>query len=256
MTCARSFPSATCWQSDSSNECQPDTQAAVHEIYDRLLAIGLGAAQGEILALLQDTVTPTADWCEQVLSAHQLPNEAIGGAVEYTGTGALGWAVYFLDFGRYQLPLVEGPTSLISDINSSYKRAALEATRIQWVDSYHEVAVNLALQKRGVILWQRPQIVVNQDRGRLSLSQTVRERVEWGKLLGRLRQRESSVGNRLVYLLRSPIVPLVLIGRVARKVFGTGHNRAQFLRSLPYLLVLATVWSYGEFLGYLAGPQP
>jgi hypothetical protein len=230
---------------------RPGTQAALLEVFDRLLAVGLGVAQGGIVALLQDTVVPDAKWCDQVLEAHRLPNEIITGCVEYTGTGALGWAVYFQDFGRYQLPLAEGPTDQATDINVSYKRPALEAIRPLWVDSYNEVTVNTALVRGGAVIWQRPQIVVYQDRGRLSLAQVVRERVEWGRLLGRLRCHGSSAGKRLVYLLRSPLVPLVLIGRLAQRTLRTGGHRAQFLRSLPCLLVTATAWAFGEFLGCL-----
>lgn len=231
----------------------PGTQAAFIEIYDRLSAVGLDAAQGAILALLQDTTIPRADWCSQVLEAHDLPHEIIGGAVEHGGSGALEWAVYFLDFGRYRLPLSEGPAQLVTDVNVSYKRAVLEAVRPLWIDGYHETLVNSTLVKQGAVMWQRPQIVVHIDRGRLALRSVLTERVQWGRLLGRLRSQGCSVGRRLAYLVSSPLIPLLLTARVTRRNLAVKQSRLQLIRSLPFLLLLATAWGVGEFLGYLHG---
>lgn len=102
-----------------------NSRAVAHEMYDRRAAAGLVAAQGEVLAMLEDTAVPASDWCDQVLEAHRLPYGVVGGAVEHAGRGALNWAVYFQDFGRYQLPLREGPTASLTDVNVSYKRQAL-----------------------------------------------------------------------------------------------------------------------------------
>jgi hypothetical protein len=234
---------------------RPGTEAAMHDIYDRLLAVGLGAAQGEILALLEDTVVPDSEWCSQVLEAHHLPYGVIGGAVEHVGESALNWAVYFLDFGRFQPPLREGPVAYLTDINVSYKRDALATVRPLWEQSYHEVTVNWRLMRSGVILWQRPQIVVRQDRGPLHLAHTLRERLEWGKLFAQLRSQEVSPAKRALYAFGSPAIPLVMMGRTAYKALSTRRNRGRFLWSLPYLVVVTVAWCCGEFLGYVAGPR-
>ena len=131
-------------------EARPNTGAAAHEIYDRRTSAGLCAARGEILAIVEDFGAPAPDWCEAVISAHQLPYGVIGGAVEHAGTGILNWASYFLDFGRYQLPLREGPVSYLTDANVSYKRSTLEMVRSTWDERYNEATVHWALTRRGV----------------------------------------------------------------------------------------------------------
>lgn len=241
---------------DVATAARPGSQTATHEIYDHLLAAGLGAAQGDVIALVQDTVITNSDWCNQVLEAHRLRYGVIGGAVEHAGKSTLNWAVYFLDFGGFQPPLPEGSVSYLTDINVSYKRDVLALVRPLWEQSYHEVTVNWSLARCGVVLWQRPQIVVRQDRGRLHLFSVLRERVAWGRLFGQLRSQEVSTVKRLLYLIGSPAIPLVLVGRTADKVSAGGRNRGHFVRSLPYLVVVTAAWCFGEFLGYVAGPGP
>ena len=187
------------------------------------------------------------------MEAHKLPYDIIGGAVEHTGRGIVNWAVYFLDFGRYQLPLSEGPAGYLTDVNVSYKRAALESVKAVWEQEYNEVAVHWALIKKGAILWRRPQIVVHQDRGSLSFIRQLRERFAWGNLFAAVRVREMTLPRRLLYIVLSPAIPIVLTARMAKKVFVTGRNRWRFVLSLPVFLSLGSVWCIGELFAYLSG---
>ena len=98
----------------------------VHELYDFRTAAGLRAASGSLLAIIEDYGYPDKDWCSQIITAHLLPYGIIGGAVEQAAPGLLNWAIFFLDFGRYQPPLKEGPTNYLTDVNISYKRKVLE----------------------------------------------------------------------------------------------------------------------------------
>jgi hypothetical protein len=234
----------------------PDGPTALHEKHDYLLAKGLAAARGTILAVVEDTVVVADDWCREVLAAHQLPHGVIGGAVEHAGRSGINWAIYFLDFGRYQPPLREGAADYLTDVNISYKREALASVRPVWVESYNEVAVNWALARLGTVLWLRPQIVVWQDRGQMCFSRAVRERVAWGRIFARQRCRQISLAQRVLYLVACPVLPVLLIGRVAGKVLGSRRNRRDLLCAFPYLVVLASAWCWGEVLSYVTAPGP
>jgi hypothetical protein len=233
-----------------------DALTELHEKHDYLLAKGLAAARGTILAIVEDTVIVAGDWCREILAAHQLPHGVIGGAVEHAGHSGINWAIYFLDFGRYQPPLREGAAGYLTDVNISYKREVLASVRPVWVESYNEVAVNWALARLGTVLWLRPQIVVWQDRGQVHFSRAVRERVAWGRIFARQRCREISLARRVLYLVACPVLPVLLIGRVASKVVGSRRNRRHFLRAFPYLVVLASAWCVGEVLSYVTAPGP
>jgi hypothetical protein len=229
--------------------CRPGTEGAAHEIYDCRRSFGLNQARGEILALLEDNSIPDADWCDQILQAHQLPHAVIGGCVDFGGQRLLDWAVYLQDFGRYERPLPEGAVQSLTDINVSYKRQPLFAIRETWRARYSEMTVHQALVREGATLWRRPQIVVHQNRELHSFRNTLGERYHWGRLFGSVRVRELSTWSRLAYLALSPVIPLVLIARMARK---TGR-RGRFVLALPYLLCLTSSWCLGEFMGYLTG---
>lgn len=231
------------------------TESAAHEMYDRRTAAGIRAARGTIIALLQDYGAPAADWVQQVLSAHELPHGVIGGSVEHAGQGPWNWAVYFLDFGRYQKPLPEGPSVYLTDINVSYKRPVLETVRDLWEYRYKEVTVNWALNRKNIVLWQRPQIEVLQDRGTLTLGGLLVERYCWGRLFGSIRVHENNGWTRLLFVVFSPAIPLILIGRISRKVFLGGRHKGALLQCLPHFVIITIAWCFGEFIGYLTGRE-
>ncbi len=222
-----------------------------HELYDRRTAAGLRIARGKICALLEDYGIPGPDWCDQVLLAHQLPYPAIGGAVEHHGRGILNWAVYLLDFGRYQLPLLEGPAEYLTDVNISYKKKALERVKEVWMESYNEIRTNWALARSGMTLWRRPQIIVWQDRGRLTWRAVLAERFYWGRIFGRARLGNLSSTKRFLLIAATPVMPLILVSRVAMKVFTDRRNRFEFLKALAPMLALALFWCLGESAGYV-----
>jgi hypothetical protein len=229
------------------------THEAAHELYDRRTAAGLGVARGEIVALLEDYGIPQDDWCHNILEAHKLPYGVIGGSVDHSGRGVLNWAVYFIDFGRYQPPLREGPVSYLTDVNVSYKRDLLESVKRVWANSYNEVVVHWALAKRGAVLWLRPQMVVSEDRGDLAFADLARERFAWGRLFGAVRAREMTQPRRALYIILGPALPLLLLARMTRAVFGRSNAWSPFLIAFPVTVVLTLIWSIGELFGYVTG---
>jgi hypothetical protein len=222
-----------------------------HSMYDRLTAAGLRHANGTILALLEDYDIPAPDWCAQVMKAHQLPHAAIGGAVEHSGTGWLNWAVYFLDFGRYQLPLLEGPSHYLTDVNISYKRDDLDKISNLWKNEYNEVIINWALSNSKQSLWLRPSIVVYQDRGDLNFWNSLVERYHWGMIFSQKRSTQIDTKKRIIYIIACPFLPLLFLVRLARKVFSGHRNLGKFVVSSPLIVLLGYAWSLGELAGLL-----
>jgi len=231
--------------------------AVGHKLYDQRTARGLSQAKGEIIALIEDTVLPAGDWCEQVIRAHrELRHGVIGGSIKVAATGGNSWAVHLMDFGRYQPPLQEGPTRYLSDVNVSYKLETRLSVRQSWKDQYNEITVHRALAEAGETLWLRPQIAVSQDRGKLSMKQLTRERFYWGRLFGAIRAQELSGLGRATYVLASPAIPWVLLARMAWKaLFMQRGNGRRFLGSLGRLVVLVWCWGVGESVGYVTGRE-
>jgi hypothetical protein len=133
----------------------------------------------------------------------------------------------------------------------SYKRAALDAVRPVWAGRFHEPAVNGALVARGERLLLSSRVVVRQNRVDLGLIDALRERFIWGRSYAAARSRMAPASRVLVYAALSPVLPAVLLVRMARQVLEKGRHRREFLRALPVTAGLLMAWAAGEGVGYL-----
>jgi len=223
----------------------------LHLSYDRRRATGLAAARGELIAMTEDHAIPVATWCSDIAEVHRKPYAAIGGAIDNASPRWLTRAAYFCDFGRYANPLEEGPAHYVSDINVSYKRAAVEKTRHVWQRYYHETAVHAALEAASETLWLTPRIVVRHDRGTLRFWPLLQERFAWARLFAGRRAAGAPLLKRAVWILFSPLLPALLAARRAVEVVSRGRNRGALLAAFPLMLVLMAAQAAGEFTGYV-----
>ena len=230
-----------------------DSISGQHELFDLRRSAGLRAAEGDLVAIVEDRGAPREDWARAAVKAHGRPDAVIGGAVENAGDGALARAVYLCDFGRYNTPLPEGPADYVTDVNVCYKRAALERTRSLWEERFHETTVHWELLRAGESLRLVPGMVVLQRREGLRFLSLLRERFVWGRLFAHTRARESTLGRRLLLALLSPLLPLVLLFRHAREQLAKRRDFGKFLRVSPLIFVFLCFWSAGEFVGYVTG---
>lgn len=216
-------------------------------------ALGATRARGRIIAFTISTCAPDANWLAEILRAHAEPHAAIGGAIECApGAGLVDWAVCFVRYTPFMLPFPAGPGEVPGD-NGSYKRDAL-ADQMPWIEAhgFWEQTINSNLRRQHQSLWQDPRIIVY-CKNPFTLAGFSRQRLEHGRIFGRMRAAGSSVPKRFFYLLSSPAIPLVYLARITRGVAGKQRHKAPFLLSLPVTIWFLTCWSTGEFLGLLRG---
>ena len=230
-----------------------DISAFEHRLYDRRRAVGLKLSRGKIVAMIEDHAIPADDWCQQILAAHEQPCDVIGGAIENAVDQPLNWAWYYCDFGRYGRPLEHGEVEYVSDINVAYKRDALESVRDIWREAYHETTVHWALQNRGTKLYLNDKMLVFQNRPPLSIKKIWRERFDWGRVFAETRASEMSFTKRFYYAAGAIFLPPLLLKRAVKNMRRQKRTARQILSVAPYLLLLLTGWSVGEFTGYLLG---
>ncbi len=223
-----------------------------HLAIDRRRAVGIAAARAPLIALTDEHARPRADWCARIVALHATPHAAIGGAIENARDGALSWALFFADAGRYQNPLPEGPAAFVSDVNVSYKRAALERTDV-WRRRYHETGLHDALRALGETLWLSRELVVAVDRGEVALGAALRERFAWARLFAGRRADEVPPRVRALLCLGAPLLAPILLARQARLAFSRGRHVRGFLKALPLLALFDLASSAGELVGYWTG---
>ena len=217
----------------------------------RMRSRGVAAAAAPLVATLEDHAVPAPGWAAAVLRAHARPHAAVGGVVEkVTPDGVTGWAMYFLDYGRYIPPQRAGPRRFLSACNVSYKRAALWAVADAWRETMHETAVHDALRDRGDTLWLDPAIVVRQRR-RLPAGDALAELRRHGELFGRDLGASHGEWWRLARAALTLLAPLVHLGRAVGHTLRSPRLLPGFLVAAPGLVVFALVWCAGEAAGLL-----
>lgn len=228
------------------------TSGGQHELYDRRRAAALLAATGELVAILEDRGIPRADWARTAVELHRQPWAVIGGAIEPAPSGLMEWALYICDFSRYALPFEGGPAAWVSDVNVTYKRAALETTKSLWADRFHEPAVHWELQRRGEALRLQPEMVVDHERSRRPLGVLIIERFHWGRLFGYIRGQKVGRARGLLLVAGAPLVPLIVLMRHARVHVRRGDGW-RFVQAAPAVLTFLVAWAVGEAFGTLTG---
>lgn len=226
---------------------------AEHGLYERRRAAGLRAARGRLVAMLEDRGRPRPDWSAAMIDLHdRLPSGAIGGVVEHGGHGAVRWALFFCDFGRYQPAVPGGAVEYLSDVNICYKREALDGVRDLWQEIYQESTVNWALRRRGYELHLSQAPVVVEERALAPLWPIMRERMHWARIFAHVRGHEAP--SRLACLLwaaATPALPTLLFVRHLRRQLSLRRYLSEFARASLATFVLLHCWSLGECLGYL-----
>jgi len=224
-----------------------------HRLYDRRRAVGLGLAQGELIAMTEDHAVPASDWVSQILAAHRQRFGVLGGAIENGIDHPMNWALYYCDFGRYGCPLPTSHVEYVSDVNVSYKRDALDAVRDVWQGEYHETTVHWTMKQRGIELRLDPMLKVYQHRPPMTFGKAFRERTEWGRVFAETRVAAIGLPQRIIFALVAPLLPAVLLARVAKNMLRQHRSFMQMTATLPLAAGLLIGWAWGELVGYING---
>lgn len=219
-----------------------------------LWQVGIRQSTAEIVAITTAHCFPGKDWVIRILQAHKAPVSAIGGAIENDeSTGIIDWAVYFCRYSQYMLPFSEGFVAEIPGDNASYKRVHLDRCRHAWRNGFWEPAVHAELKKAGLKLLLTPLIIVYHKRS-FGFWEFMKQRFQHGMAFGIWRVSQLAGPKQVFYIIFSPMIPLILLARIARQVMVKRRHWEQFLVSLPFLVPFLLAWSIGELVGYLRGP--
>lgn len=214
-------------------------------------AAGLAAATGEVVALTEDHCTVAPSWAEAILRSHAKGNAVVAGVIDIAPRASLlDLAVYLFDYGAF-VPGARKPPGL-SGANVSFTRAALEALRPAWTNGFVEFVVEAAIRDASMPIFHDGDArVVHQYH--YSGASITRKFFLGGRYFAGSRRAAIGLLGRLARIAVQPAVPLLLAGRVARRISRRPIFLLRCLFAFPWLIWLASAWSAGEWVGYVRG---
>ncbi|MGH9971058.1 MAG: glycosyltransferase [Pyrinomonadaceae bacterium] len=220
-----------------------------------LWEIGISRSGGDVVALTTSHFVPEKNWIAEILNAHQSHYAGIGGAIENDRkAGLVSWAVYFCRYSPYMPPFREVTVNDFAGDNASYKRSALDRYREARRKGFWEFFIHTAMRKDGLELLLTPKIVVYHQKS-FSLPGFMSQRFWHGRQFGGERASRISPLKRLIYILASPMIPLVFLSRITWRVFTRRRKIKEYFLSMPILLLFLLSWAAGELTGYLGASR-
>jgi hypothetical protein len=216
-----------------------------------LWGLGMARAKGDVVAITTTQFTPAPDWATAIRSAHaRLESPAVGGVIEPPcGAGPLAWATFFLRYSAYLGWRQEAVVADLPGDNASYKRRELDAEELIR-DGFWEPDHHRRLRAEGKDLVFVPAIRVMQQRS-FGFRRFLGQRLRHGMEFGRSRLRGRGPLYRTLAVAASPLIPVVLLTKIVRRVVRGGRHYGPFLCALPALMCFLLAWSAGEALGYM-----
>lgn len=226
-------------------------QAAKDKLIPELWGIGILQSVGEIVALTTSHFVPANNWIAEILKAHNSDEAGIGGAIENEQqAGIISWAVYFCRYSAYMLPFIKTEVNDFAADNASYKRRDLQRVEEMIGDGFWETFVHREMRRMGMTLALEPSIIVTHQHS-FTFAEFINQRFWHGRQFGSSRAGNLSILNRLMLIVLSPLIPLIYLYRISRRVLARKRNLNQYFLSLPILTLFLISWATGELSGYL-----
>ena len=169
--------------------------------------------------------------------------------------GALSWAGFLSDYGRWAEGMPAGEISEAPIYNAAYRREALAALGDRLAPALsHGDEMPLALRAAGHRAYFEP--AARLDHVNIApLAHWVKERFAAGVLIASHRSWRWSFGRRVLYVLASPLIPVVLIRRVWPGVWRTVRKKHLRLSTMFWIAFGMAVKAAGELCGYAGAPK-
>jgi hypothetical protein len=208
---------------------------------------GLREARGRIVAFTIAQCRVEIGWARSLIDGIGAGVAGVGGPLDVLpGTSATGRATFYLRYSAW-LGSPDGPVHEIAGDNAAYEHAALRAVRSDAAESFWEVEAHARFREMGraLIVHSGATAWFTDDTGLVTMAA---RRFAHGRHSGAFRVR-SGIRTRWQMIAGAPLVPFVLLTRVARRVARARGHVLRFVTSLGAFLVLAAAWAAGEAIG-------
>jgi Glycosyl transferase family 2 len=230
----------------------------VHElpnlVHPGAMAEGIRRARAPIVALTEDHAFPAPNWAERLLIAHQGPYAAVGPVMRNANPGSfISLADFYIGYSRWTEPITSGVQEYLMGHNASYKRdILLEFGARLDQEMAAETLLQMELVERGHQLWlEATTSTQHLNYGRWNIWRVAM--IYTGRVFASQRAESWSLGKRALYILASPLIPIVRFSRIARDL-----QRAKFpllfrLRLYTMIGIGLALDAVGQCIGYAFG---
>ena len=217
-------------------------------------AAGVHAATAPIVVIGETHTYPDPRWAEALIRAHEGQPWAVivPGFGNANPNGPLSWAIFLLDYGRWLAGLPAGEIGLAPTHNASYKREVLLSIPALETALAHGDELTLWLKSGGHRAYFEPSAVID-HLNVTQLAPWLHERFLGGRLIAGQRALRWPWWKRLLYIVGSPLIPVVILRRIWRGVRLTRRRTRLPFGTLPALIIGAMVSAMGEMVGYAWG---
>ena len=215
--------------------------------------IGLEAASGSIVAVLEEHCTAPDGWLDAIVAGFRDDDAAIGGPILDDGYARLrDWCVYFSEYHNYLPPWGDVERYALNGANIAYDRARALRHRDVLDGGYWEVVLHPLLARDGK--FRAVEAAGARHTGPFDYRYYLRQRYLLSRVWGGTQRELVPAGKRLAHLVLGPLFPLFLFARVTSRVLERRRLLGRYLATLPLLVPAWICYSFGEWLGYLVGP--
>jgi hypothetical protein len=218
-------------------------------------AAGVRAANAPIVFLGETHSYPHPDFAALLMAAHRAHwDVVIPGFDNANEDGILSWAAFLADYGYWLHYLPEGRVGAAPTWNVAYKRSSL----VDLGDNLASALANgdelaSAFRARGRVIYFLPAARLDHANVSRRFREWIDERYLSGLLVGANRRSRWPLHRRWLHILASPLIPVVLLKRIAPAMRSARSRGRLPSFTLAALIAGVVIRSCGEFVGYLAG---
>jgi hypothetical protein len=216
-------------------------------------AAGIRHAHAPVVALIEDHSFPDKKWAESLVEAHKGPWAAVGPSMRNGNpVNMLNWADFYQAYGEWYGPASSKPVRHLPGHNSSYKRAIL----LEFGESLEklmesESVLHRHLKARGYELLLESG-TCNSHLNFTTWKSWIPVKYYTGRQFAAIWSLNWLWPRRLVFVLASPLVPLIRLWRIQEKV-KRNESIGFFIRILPVLFVGLLFEGLGHMVSYAIG---
>ncbi len=216
-------------------------------------AVGVHNAAAPVIAFAEDHCYPHKTWAEALIEAHRQPWAAVGPVVRNANPRTrVSQADMLIGYAPWAEPAAAGCVDFLPGHNSSYKRSVLLAYGEElelFLEA--ECIMHWDMHEKGHQLYLEPEAKtahVNFSK----LTSMLRANLLNGRLFASIRNKKMSGFARLFYVLASPLIPFVRVGKICKETLKPGRSGIGFgVASILFLGLLFD--AFGQFVGYAFG---